>query len=123
MRTLLHEKSAKIKNMEKVTKEEFLRDKENNIKLQISLGNEDYANAFNFLHDYYIFKSLSDCSPELAIFDAIYIKRLDMPTWKLAQYCNVSRTTLFKYRNEIIKNFNICLTKNFIDNQTAFTKG
>ena len=109
--------------MKKATKEDFLRNKENKIKAQVSNGDQLYVQAYNFLYNYYSLKSLSSGSPVLLVFEAIYVKKLILPAWKLANHCNVSRTSLFNYRNEIVNNFNTCLTKSFSISEIAFTKG
>lgn len=104
------------------TNEKFLREKENRIKLLISHKEIQYIKAFTFLHKHYALKNLSGKAPMLSVFEAIYIKNLNLPAWQLAIYCNLSRTTLFNYRNAIVKDFYICLTENLINNKTNFTK-
>ncbi|MBQ7339901.1 MAG: hypothetical protein IJW43_03470 [Clostridia bacterium] len=97
------------------TQEKFLRDKEEKIKSLIKEGNPRFTKIVNFLHLYYRLKNLSGKAPIFYVFEAVYIKELSLPAWKLALYCNLSRTTLFNYRNEIISDFNICLTENLIN--------
>lgn len=109
--------------MKTITKEHFLRNKENIIKARISNGDQLYVQINEFLYKYYSLQRLSGGVPLMLVFEAIYIKKLSLPAWKLANYCNISRTTLFNYRNEIVKAFNICLSKNFPISETASTKG
>lgn len=106
----------------KITSEKFLRIKENKIKAFISHGDKQFIETFEFLYKYYTLKHLTGKAPIILVFDAIYVKKLVMPAWKLANYCNLSRTTLFNYRNEIIENFDTCLEENLINSQIATTK-
>ena len=107
----------------KITNEKVLREKENKIKLLISREEINYVCAFNFLHKHYYLKSLTGKTPILPVFEAIYVKKINLPAWKLAIYCNVSRSTLFAYRNIIIKDFNVCLSANLFNQEVASTKG
>ena len=115
--------NTKIISMDKITKEDFLRNKENKIKSLIACGDSLYVQAHNFLYNHYFLKAMSNGSPILSVFEAIYIKNLSLPAWKLANYCHVSRTTLFNYRNEIINTFNTCLENSFLFPKIIFTKG
>lgn len=109
--------------MDKVTKEEFLKNKENKIKARISNGDQLYVRIYNFLYNYYSLRTFSNGTPVMIVFEAIYIKNLSLPAWKLANFCHISRTTLFNYRNEIVNAFNTCLSKSFPFSETASTKG
>ena len=109
--------------MRRKTKEELLRNKENNIKTLIKSGDRLYVQTHNFLYNYYFFKTATNGTPLMTVFEAIYIKNLSLPAWKLANYCHVSRTTLFNYRNEIVNNFNICLQKSFPIPEIVYTEG
>ena len=109
--------------MEKITKENFLRDKENKIKNLVSSGDDFFVKTFNFLYVYYLLKNLFTQSPILSVFIAIYIKKLKFPAWKLANYCNLSRSSLFNYRNEIVRNFESCLNERLIEKESIFTEG
>ncbi len=102
--------------------ERFLRDKENRIKLLLSNGEISFINAFNFLHKYYSLSNAVGKTPILPVFEAIYIKNIELPAWRLANYCNISRSTLFNYRNAIINDFNACLSENIINDEIAVTK-
>lgn len=103
------------------TKEKFLRDKEKSIKNLMESGDTDFINVFNFLHKHYHLKYFAGDTPIFYVFEAIYIKRIKLPAWKLAQYCNLSRTALFNYRNKIINDFSICLRENIINEEIALT--
>ena len=107
----------------KNTHEELLREKENRIKLLISRGETKCTKAFHFLHKYYVLNNLSGKAPVLSVFEAIYVKNLNLPAWRLANSCNLSRTTLFNYRNAIVKDFYTCLTKNLINEEISITDG
>ena len=107
----------------KNTNEELLRDKENRIKTLISHGEIRFIETFDFLHKYYVLNNLSGKAPVISVFEAIYIKNLNLPAWRLAICCNLSRTTLFNYRNKIINDFNKCLTENLVSEQTPTTDG
>lgn len=96
------------------THEKQLRDKENEIMISLIQKDDETVKTFDFLYKHYALKELSGKKPILPVFEAIYIKRLTLPAWKLANYCNMSRSTLFNYRNIIINDFSICRTKNFI---------
>jgi len=123
IRTLSIKNNTKIELMRKVTKEDFLRNKEIKIKTLILEGNKNYVQVYNFLYNYYSLRTLTNGSPIMIVFEAIYIKNLSFPAWKLANYCHVSRTTLFNYRNEIVNDFNTCLSKSFPISEIASTKG
>lgn len=112
---------AKIICMNNVD-ENLLRNKENKIKLLLSRGEISFINAFNFLYKYYSLNETVGKAPVFPVFEAIYIKNIDLPAWSLANYCNISRSTLFNYRNDIINDFNICLSENIINNVIAPTK-
>lgn len=105
------------------TKENLLRNKENKIKNQIRNGKHPYIQIYKFLYNYYSLRTLSNGSLVSIVFEAIYIKSLSLPAWKLANYCHISRTSLFNYRNEIVNDFNTCLSKSFPISEIAFTKG
>ena len=107
----------------KNTHEKLLRDKENRIKTWISHGTVEATKTFNFLHSYYMLNELSGKTPIISVFEAIYIKKLNLPAWKLANKCNLSRTTLFNYRNAIVKDFYICLSQGVIFEETSTTDG
>ncbi|MBE5734484.1 MAG: hypothetical protein E7347_05500 [Clostridiales bacterium] len=109
--------------MKESTKEDFLRNKENKIISLITCGDNLYVQAYNFLYNHYFLKELSSGCSIITVFKAIYIKKLSLPAWKLANYCNISRTTLFNYRNEIVNNFNTCLSESFPLPEIVFTKG
>ena len=107
----------------KNTHEELLREKENRIKSWISHGEMEVIKTFHFLHKYYALNNLSGKAPVLCVFEAIYIKKLNLPAWKLAICCNLSRTTLFNYRNLIVKDFYLCLTQGLISKEIYTTGG
>ena len=107
--------------MEKITNER-LRDKENIIKKRISDGEGFYPQSFIHLYKYYLSRNLFNQSPVFSVFIAVYVDKVNMPAWKLAIKLNISRTTLFNYRNEIVKNFETYLS-NPLDSELAITKG
>ena len=107
----------------KNTHEELLREKENRIKSWISHGEIGVVKTFNFLHKYYALNDLSGKAPILSVFEAIYIKKISLPAWKLATCCNLSRTTLFNYRNAIVKDFYLCLKQELISKEISTTDG
>ena len=109
--------------MKKFAKEDFLRNKENKIKTLIYCGDHLYVKTYNFLYNYYFLKALSSGSPILTVFESIYRDNLSLPAWKLAIHCNVSRTSLFNYRNEIVNNFYTCLENSFPLPEIVFTRG
>ena len=102
--------------------EKFLRDKENRIKLLLSRGDISFIKAFNFLYKYYSLDNVSGKTPVLSVFEAIYIKNIKLPAWRLAIYCNISRSTLFNYRNLIVSAFHMCINENIITDDVALTK-
>ena len=104
------------------THEEFLRNKENRIKKSIHHGESVFTQTFDFLHKYYTLKDLSGDTPILCVFEAIYIQNVNIPSWKLAIKCNLSRTTLFNYRNQIVKDFYTCIDEHLIEFEVATTK-
>lgn len=106
----------------RVTEEKLLREKENAIKTHINRGDVKFVNTFNFLRNHYALKNWAGKAPVLPVFEAIYIKNVHYPAWKLALYCNVSRSTLFNYRNAIINDFYLCLNENLLTEEIAITK-
>ncbi len=109
--------------MKRVTKEYLLRNKENKIIARIANGDQLYVQIYKFLYNYYFLRAISNGTPVMIVFEAIYIKKLSFPAWKLANSCHISRTTLFNYRNEIVNAFNTCLTNSFPISEIAYTKG
>ena len=122
-RTLSLDNNTKIVFMKRITKEDFLRNKENKIKTLIYCGDPLYVQTYKFLYNHYFLKAISSGSPIITVFEAVYIKKLSLPAWKLANYCHVSRTSLFNYRNEIVNNLYTCLEKSFPVPEIVFTRG
>ncbi len=92
--SLLSEKEKRIKNLAKT--DEFWELTYDNVKNYCELDNK-----INGTHFYTVFK-------------AIYIDDIKMPKWKLTNYCNLSKSTLFDYRKEIIKFFKIFLEEDYV---------
>ena len=107
--------------MEKLTKERKLAREETYIKNLILSNNKCYVDAFNFIHDHYLLDYLLGKSNYFSVFKAIYIENITLPKWKLAQYCNVSRTTLFDYRKDIIRCFHTYINTHASLDETALT--
>ncbi len=96
------------------TKDISLKDKENKIKELIRHNDRVAKNVFDSIYNYFSFGQKFQKSNHLIVFNAIYVNNINGPAWKVANYCNMSRTTLFNYRNNIIKYFEICLKENFV---------
>lgn len=105
--------------MEKITKDYSLRDKE---KWIISLKNTYYLDAFTFVHKYYRINYKLRKSSHYLVFQAIYIDKLKLPAWQLANYCKIAESTLFRLRNEIIECFYSYLEDEVISEEVAVTK-
>ena len=108
--------------MKKLTKERNLASKETVIKNLINSNDKFSVDAFNFIYNHYRLDYLIGKSYYFLVLKAIYIENVDLPKWKLAQYCNVSRTTLFEYRHEIIDCFYTCLKERITLGELAITK-
>ena len=104
------------------TNEKFLRNKENRIKLLLTNREISFLHAFNFLYNYYSFNNFAGKTPIFSVFEAIYIKNIKLPAWQLAIQCNISRSTLFNYRNAIVNAFYMCVNENIITDKVAITK-
>lgn len=104
--------------MRNYTNEKFLRHKEDKIKKLISNGEKFFIETFDSLHYLYSLENRLYNTPTLSVFEAVYINNLKLPAWKLANILCLSRTTLFNYRNKIVKNF-----ETYLEKEMALTKG
>ena len=109
--------------MEKFTKDRELTEKENLIKELVYSNNKHYYDAFNSVYNYYRLDYLRGKSNYFLVFNAIYIENVKLSHWNLAEYCHVSKTTLYDYRHEIIDCFYTCLNNNVVFEEIAITKG
>lgn len=109
--------------MERPTKDKVLTEKENYIKELISAGDKRYINTFNLIFNYYRLDYLRNKSNYFLVFKAIYIEKVKLPNWELADYCHVCKSTLYDYRNKIIDFFYSCLNNNITMEEIAITKG
>lgn len=100
--------------MSKSAKERDLTTKENEIKNLINSNDKRFVNAFNFVYEHYRLDYLLGKSNCFLVLKAIYIKNSNLPKWRIAQECNVARSSLFFYRHNIINCFYTCLNENFI---------
>ena len=101
-------------DMEKLTKERELTAKEIHIKNLINSKDERFVSAFSFIQKHYRIDYILGKSNHYLVFKAIYISNIDIPKWKMAICCHVSRTTLFVYRHDIIKCFNTYINENLL---------
>ena len=108
--------------MEIITKERDLTKHENIIKNLIA-SDKRYADAFHLVYNHYRLDYLMGKSNYFLVLKAVYIENINLSKWKLAQYCKVSRTSLFDYRHDIIKFFYTCLNEIIINKDIAVTKG
>ena len=98
-------------------KDEKLKNKENSI-INLVYSEDIYGHIlFNKVREYFETDFELQKSSVLPIFNAIYIEKLNMPAWKLAIKCNVSRSCLFNYRNSIIECFLLIMKK--LENEKA----
>ena len=95
--------------MKSYTYDKSLGEKENQILSLVYSGNEHYLNAFNFVHKFYRINYRLHKSNHLAVFKTVYIEKSKLPAWKLASSCNITQSTLFRLRNEIVECFCACL--------------
>lgn len=105
------------------TKDRELTGKEKIIIDQLDANNYLYTKTFNFLYKHYFVNYIMSKSNHFLVLKAVYIEKIDFPKWRLANHCNVSKTCLFDYRNEIIDCFYTCLKENIAINEISFTKG
>ncbi len=94
--------------MENLTNEKLLKIKE--FRIFCLIDNKDTAaiNVINYLNIYYFIEDLNKRTVFHKVFDYVYVKRAKIPKWKLAIICNVSESTLFRIRRNIIDCFYIC---------------
>lgn len=97
--------------MEFFTKDASLKEKESVIKNLIKNDNKVAQTIFYNIYHHFLLEYEMQKSNQFTVFCAIYVNDINVPAWKLANHCNVSRTTLFNYRNDIIKYFETCLDK------------
>ncbi len=108
--------------MEKFTKDRELTRKENLIK-DLIRTNDQYYEVFTLLYNYYRLDYLRGKSNYFLVFKAIYIENIKLKHWNYADYCHVSKTTLYDYRHEIIDFFYTCLNDNISLEEIAITEG
>ncbi len=93
--------------MKKLGNKSSLRIKESSILVKINNDQvsqrsiervKNYLQEKDFFNDTYL--SL--------IFEYIYIKRIKITNWKLANLCHVSESTVFRTRHEIVNYFYKC---------------
>ncbi len=109
--------------MKSHTKDRELTKKEKIIIDQINSNNQLYIKTFNFIYNHYFINYLMAKSNHFLVLKAVYIEKIDFPKWKLAHYCNISKTSLFDYRNDIINCFYTCLKENIAIKEISATKG
>ena len=109
--------------MEKFTKDRKLTKKENLIKKLITSNDCRYYETFYLIYNYYRLDYLRGKSNYFLVFNAIYIENKKLSHWNLADYCHVSKTSLYDYRHEIIDFFYTCLNYNITMKEVAITKG
>ncbi len=94
--------------MENLTNEKLLRVKELRIYCLIDKNDLTAISVLKWLDVYYFIEDLNKRTVFHKVFIEVYIKRTKTPKWKLALLCNVSESTLFRIRRNIIDCFNIC---------------
>lgn len=94
--------------MEEILKEKYLRSKERKLKALIKTD-ERYKKAFFKMYSYYEIDDKMNRSNVFTVLKKIYIDNVTKASWYLAYICNISRTTLFGHRNEMLKCFEVCL--------------
>lgn len=70
-----------------------------------------YKDACRMVRFYYETNYKRGKSFHYIVFRTIYEEGIKKLQWKLAKECNMSKMTLFDYRNEIVKRFEICLAE------------
>lgn len=94
--------------MENLTNEKLLKIKEFHIYCLLDKNDVTAISVINNLNIYYFIEDLNKRTVYHKVFQHVYIKRTKTPKWKLAVLCNVSESTLFRIRRNIIDCFNIC---------------
>ena len=84
-----------------VTKDKALLSFEKQILETLSQGNSFAAHAFYFVFSHYLVESILYCDKHLDVIKSIYIEQQNLPLWKLANNCNISERTLYRYRKDI----------------------
>ena len=110
-------------DMEEVTKDIDLSHKEKLIIDQLDSNDYLYTQTFNFIYNHYLVNFLMSKSNHFLVLKAVYLEKIDFPKWKLANYCNISKTSLYDYRNDIINCFYTCLKENIAIKEISNTKG
>ena len=88
---------------------------------KLIISEKHFSDIFNFIYKHYLIDYSMKKSNIFLVLKAIYIENINMPAWKIADYCYISRTSLFDYRHEIIDCFYTCLNQNIIFEEIALT--
>lgn len=86
----------------------LLKDKEAEI-LKLVETDERYKLAYQVVQFFYIIGYELNKSNGNEVFKRIYVEKVDVEQWQKAILCNMSRTTFFEYRHEIINCFEVCI--------------
>lgn len=105
------------------TKDRQLTKKEKHIINLLNSNDTLCLKTFNLVYSHYLINFLMSKSNHFLVLKAIYLDGIDFPKWSLANYCNISRTALFNYRNDIIDCFYTCLNENIVTAEISATKG
>ena len=109
--------------MNPLTKDRELTKKEKRIINLLSSNDNLYIRTFNLVYNHYLIDYLMSKSNHFIVLKAIYLDKISFPKWALANYCNISRSSLFDYRNDIIDCFYTCLKGNIATEEISTTKG
>ena len=109
--------------MNPYTKDRELTKKEKRIINLLHSNDNLYIKTFTLVYNHYWINYLMAKSNHFLVLKAIYLDKITFPKWALANYCNISRTTLFDYRNDIINCFDTCLKENIATEEISATKG
>lgn len=109
--------------MKTPTKERELSQEENLIISFINSDSKLHIKTFALVYNHYMINYLMFKSNHLIVLKAIYLENHNVPKWALANYCNMSKTTFYDYRHDIIDCFYTCLKENIALEELSLTKG
>lgn len=109
--------------MKHSTKDRQLTQKENHIINLLSANDTLYIKTFDLVYNHYLINFLMSKSNHFLVLKAVYVEKVPFAKWSLANYCHISKSTLFDYRNDIIDCFHMCLKENIVTEESSATKG
>ncbi len=94
--------------MKKITNDSYLKIREFYIYRLLDSDDQTAISVLEKLKIYYSIEDLNKKTVYYKVLNCLYIKRDTIPKWKLANLCNVSESTLFRIRRNILNYFLNC---------------